>query len=138
MKLSSSFHARLPSLMAVVANRRKEAMIKRFTTITAVLASAAVIAFAGVAVAQTGSKVHHKKATHHAIKHKKHLSHASLATGVDTDTIQSGDQTTPDSASASSEQSGEAPGSEVSGNDGPGGHEDEAGAEVDHQFEGVE
>jgi cytoskeletal protein RodZ len=83
--------------------------------------------------------------------------------GPDTDTIQSGDQTTPDtvgaSASASqtaagtaetpgteqspaSEQPGaaEQPGSESAANsDGPGGHADEPGnATADHQFQGAE
>jgi hypothetical protein len=83
--------------------------------------------------------------------------------GPDTDTIQSGDQTTPDTVAASatthrsaaataeapgteqpaaSEQPGaeEQPGSETAANDdGPGGHADEPGnASADHQFQGVE
>jgi threonine dehydrogenase-like Zn-dependent dehydrogenase len=82
--------------------------------------------------------------------------------GPDNDTIQSGDQTTPDvgtkaataskssaaaSSSSSSEQPGvesstEAPGNESSsetapGNDGPGGHADEPGnPQADNQFQG--
>jgi hypothetical protein len=54
----------------------------------------------------------------------------------DTDTLQQGDQTTPDTAAdATAEQAG----SEAPGNDGPGGHADDPGnANVDHQFEGVE
>ena len=78
--------------------------------------------------------------------------------GPDTDTIQSGDQTTPDTVtgktiaataeapgteqSAASELPGapEQPGSETAANsDGPGGHADEPGnAAADHQFQGVE
>jgi hypothetical protein len=78
--------------------------------------------------------------------------------GPDTDTIQSGDQTTPDTVAgktiaataeapgteqpAASEQPGapEQPGSEtVANDDGPGGHADEPGnASADHQFQGVE
>jgi hypothetical protein len=83
--------------------------------------------------------------------------------GPDTDSIQSGDQTTPDAATASavaskassatteapgteqsaaSEQPGaaEQPGSESAANDdGPGGHADEPGnATADHQFQGTE
>jgi hypothetical protein len=83
--------------------------------------------------------------------------------GPDTDTIQSGDQTTPDTVAASatthrsvaataeapgteqpaaSEQPGaeEQPGSETAANDdGPGGHADEPGnASADHQFQGAE
>jgi hypothetical protein len=83
--------------------------------------------------------------------------------GPDTDNIQSGDQTTPDTATASpvsakassatteapgteqsaaSEQPGaaEQPGSESAANsDGPGGHADEPGnPSADHQFQGTE
>jgi hypothetical protein len=80
--------------------------------------------------------------------------------GPDTDTIQSGDQTTPDTVavSATTQTSGaeapgteqstaselpgapEQPGSETAANsDGPGGHADEPGnPSIDHQFEGVQ
>jgi hypothetical protein len=97
-------------------------MIKRLTLATAALASAAVMGFSGVAVA-----------AHHPARHAVRA-HATETVGPDTDSVQSGDQTTPDTASASaSEASGE-----ETVNDGPGGHEDEAGAEADHQFEGEE
>jgi N-acetylmuramoyl-L-alanine amidase CwlA len=109
-------------------------MIRRFTTITAILSTAALMAAGGIALAQGTS---HKKVTHHAAKHASRASHASETTGVDTDSVQSGDQTTPD-AVASPASAGEEQSSELAGNDGPGGHEDEAGAEVDHQFEGEE
>jgi hypothetical protein len=95
-------------------------MIKRFTAFTAVLAIAAMTAFGGVAYAQRGT--HHHKTT--GVKHAV----------VDGDAIQSGDQTSPDPLGASD---AEEPGSEEPG-DGPGGHEDEPGSEVDHQFEGEE
>jgi hypothetical protein len=50
---------------------------------------------------------------------------------ADTDNVQSGDQTTPDSPAASAtENSGEAP--ETAGSDGPGGHADPPG-DVQHQ-----
>jgi hypothetical protein len=79
--------------------------------------------------------------------------------GPDTDSIQSGDQTTPDTVTAAArtstaaeapgteqpaagEQPGaaEQPGSESAANsDGPGGHADEPGnASADHQFNGAE
>jgi hypothetical protein len=63
--------------------------------------------------------------------------------GVDTDTLQSGDQTTPDTTKepAGSEQAdaNEPAGSEQPGNDGPGGHADEPGnPTADHQFSGAE
>jgi hypothetical protein len=61
---------------------------------------------------------------------------------VDTDNVQSGDQSAPDSPEQTGEQgspSGDEPGSEVSSNDGPGGHADEPGnPSADHQFEGQE
>jgi hypothetical protein len=78
--------------------------------------------------------------------------------GPDTDTVQSGDQTTPDTATSRSattlkpaaaaaetpgtESSTETPGTESSSetataNDGPGGHADEPGnAQADNQFQG--
>ena len=52
----------------------------------------------------------------------------------DTDTLQAGDQTTPDVAGAT-ESTTEAAGTEA---DGPGGHADPAGQNVDHQFDGEE
>jgi hypothetical protein len=74
--------------------------------------------------------------------------------GPDGDTIQSGDQTTPDNvagtAQAAGSQAPEQAGSEsaseqagtetASANDGPGGHADEAegNANADHQFQGTE
>jgi hypothetical protein len=85
------------------------------------------------------------------------------AGGPDTDSIQSGDQTTPDTATASpvpakaasttseaprveqpaaseAPATAEQPGSETAANsDGPGGHADEPGnPTADHQFQGVE
>jgi hypothetical protein len=79
---------------------------------------------------------------------------AAEPVGPDTDTLQQGDQTTPDVTGAGSAKtlrastvkaaekavSETAPeGSEGSGtSDGPGGHEDPAGQNADHQFEGEE
>jgi len=72
---------------------------------------------------------------------------AAEPAGPDADTLQEGDQTTPDvadapePADASSEAAAEAPaGTEVAGaeSDGPGGHQDPAGQNVDHQFDGEE
>jgi hypothetical protein len=62
------------------------------------------------------------------------------SSGADQDEVQSGDQTTPDSgAGASGTEAGmqESSGSEVPGNDGPGGHADEPGnPNADHQASG--
>jgi hypothetical protein len=114
-------------------------MIKRFSTFAAILSAAVVMAAGGVALAGT-SNAAHKKSTHHAAKHHKakHATRASRAgdvTGVDTDNVQSGDQSA--DAAASQGSAGEQS-SETQVNDGPGGHEDAAGAELDHQFEGGE
>jgi hypothetical protein len=62
--------------------------------------------------------------------------------GPDTDTLQQGDQTTPDTATDTATAGdvtdpAEAAASE-SASDGPGGHQDPAGQNVDHQFEGQE
>jgi len=78
---------------------------------------------------------------------------AAEQTSPDTDNIQSGDQTAPDNGTVAGaggqaeggsappdEQAGESDGgSEVAGNDGPGGHADEPGnPNADHQFQGQE
>jgi hypothetical protein len=66
-------------------------------------------------------------------------------TAADTDNVQQGDQTSPDvvgqaknSVEAAGESSGEAAGESSSESDGPGGHADPAGQNVDHQFNGEE
>lgn len=65
---------------------------------------------------------------------------SEATTAADTDTIQEGDQTTPDTgAEAKAESAGETESATESGteSDGPGGHEDPPG-NVDHQFDGEE
>jgi hypothetical protein len=66
-------------------------------------------------------------------------------TAPDTDNVQQGDQTSPDvtgqaenPGEATGESSGEAAGEGSSESDGPGGHADPAGQNVDHQFNGEE
>ncbi|MEP7060293.1 MAG: hypothetical protein ABI828_06135 [Actinomycetota bacterium] len=80
-----------------------------------------------------------------ALASSKHAAPAKPATSEtttapDTDNVQQGDQTTPDTTGTSSEATGETSG-ESSGegapSDGPGGHADPAG-NVDHQFDGQE
>ena len=60
----------------------------------------------------------------------------------DTDTVQSGDQTGPDTsqgAETADSSSGESTESEVPGDDGPGGHADEPGSpNAGHEFDGQE
>jgi hypothetical protein len=89
-------------------------MIKRLIAFAAVLAIAVMTAGGGVASAHRGTTGHHVRAAHHAAHHKAARHAASEGAGE------------------SEESATEEPG------DGPGGHEDEPGAEVDHQFEGVE
>jgi hypothetical protein len=107
-------------------------MIKRLLPLAAVLAAAGAIALAGVAQG-SGTNRHHKAVHRSLVAHRHHSARAAeTSAAVDGDNVQSGDQTTPDTESATT---GEQSGSEQA-NDGPGGHEDQPGAEVDHQFEG--
>jgi uncharacterized low-complexity protein len=103
-----------PSLTLAVFYERN-LMIKRLTTIAVALAVALVTAAGGVAFAQSATSTHrtavHKAAVHHRT--------AKAAAG--------------ESIGEAQEQSGE-----EATSDGPGGHEDPAGGEVDHQFEGEE
>jgi len=92
------------------------------------IAGAAVLTLVGsvtgVAVASSKGAVAPKSAT-------------ETTTGADTDNIQQGDQTTPDTAGQASESTGESSGESSGEADGPGGHADPAG-NVDHQFDGQE
>jgi hypothetical protein len=115
-------------------------MIKRLSTITAVLATAALTAAGGVALAQGATQGHHKlhTAAHHSSR--AHLAQASDPTvgspgsGVDGDNVQSGDQTQPDPQGAGGQ---EQQSSELQSGDGPGGHADEPGSpNAENQEEG--
>jgi hypothetical protein len=106
----------------------------------AIVASMAAMTSGGVALANAGS------ATATApVKSTPAVTVAETTSTVDVGNAQVGDQTTPDTqatvagSEASSEVAGvEASGSEVATNDGPGGHADAAGVNVDHQFQGQE
>ena len=130
-----------------------------------VVTAAATLAAGGAAYAASG---HHAAASHTAVVHAKPATKAVETTSPDTDNVQSGDQTSPDSAAVraadvtatasgkdvqsgsqaggpdttgvTGESSGEGgSGSEVTANDGPGGHADEpANPNADHQFQGQE
>jgi hypothetical protein len=126
-------------------------MTKRIQKLLLAVAAIAALAFGGSAIASAQQPGQAPPASSERVG------------GPDTDNIQSGDQTTPDTAAAStasvstkaaspeapgteqpaaSEQPGaaEQPGSESAANsDGPGGHADEPGnASADHQFQGAE
>ena len=85
-----------------------------------------VLSVSGAAIAATHGKTATKLAT-------------EQVTTVDTDNVQEGDQTGPDTETGAAEEStSEAGNSEAAGeSDGPGGHADPAG-NVDHQFDGEE
>jgi hypothetical protein len=118
-------------------------MRKRILTATGAIASLSALALGGSAIASAQSSsapASHAAKVHHT---------AEKTTGPDTDNVQSGDQTTPDTratvnatkapSTGSGTETATENGSESStASDGPGGHQDPAGANVDHQFQGQE
>jgi hypothetical protein len=120
-------------------------MRSRLTKAVAALTLVASLAVGGAAFASASSKSP-SKAPAVSSKAPSQAPAKEPAGGVDTDTLQEGDQSTPDvpgaSESPSSESASEPAGessSEVPGNDGPGGHADEPGnPNADNQFEGVQ
>lgn len=120
-------------------------MNKRGKTILATLGAVTALGVGGVAITQAGATQSKPAATSTASQGASQKTAAGArsesANQPDTDTVQSGDQTTPDGpqGSQSSETPGESSTSEVPGNDGPGGHADEPGnASAAHQFDGQE
>ena len=112
-------------------------MRKRLKTLTGMTAALAALALGGSAIATAASGT---------ASAKKHAA-VERTTGPDTDSIQSGDQTTPDKASvkhaaqvlpsetaseSAPETSAESTESSTP-SDGPGGHEDPAGVDVQTQ-----
>ncbi len=103
-------------------------MRSRMTKLIAGIAAVSALAFGGATLASAGTKA---PAVNPPVA------------AVDGDSLQQGDQTSPDTGSAS-ELSSESASSELSGessssSDGPGGHADEPGnASADYQFEGVQ
>lgn len=111
------------------------------TKATAGLAAIAVMAGGGVAFASSGGPAKAANATAGQVQRAG----AAEQSAPDNDNIQSGDQTSPDGASASQmsvdqgQENGSESSSEVAGNDGPGGHADEpANPNADHQYQGQE
>lgn len=128
-------------------------MKRKITQGLAAFAALGALALGGSAVA---GAVQSNNATAPVVKQAPSKAQENTS-GPDTDKVQSGDQTTPDTvnASSSSSSTGEAPGTEQSAasessgsesssesataNDGPGGHADEPGnANADHQAQGQE
>jgi hypothetical protein len=102
--------------------------MRRLTKLAAVLAGLAALAVGGASLAGAAGKTNPPRPP-------------AATQPQDNGNVQQGDQTSPDTSSAT-ENSGEAPaaaetGSEVANNDGPGGHADEPGnPSADYQFQG--
>ena len=94
------------------------------------LAATAVLLISGVATALAASPAPSQSFTTAPITR---TDGAEQVETVDTDTLEEGDQTSPDGAEAA--DGSEAAGAEA---DGPGGHADPEGQNVDHQFDGEE
>jgi hypothetical protein len=141
------------SLDRALQFERRRTMSKRISKFLAAFAALAALAVGGSAIASA------QQAGHVAAPVKQGAVSAEPVGGPDTDSSQSGDQTTPDTVAAAArtsaapeapgteqpgaaEQPGapEQPGSESAANsDGTGGHADEPGnASADHQFNGAE
>jgi len=129
-------------------------MVRHTRKLALTLAALGALALGGAALAQAGSQTS-KQAKPAATRHvgAKQAEATSTARAqaaqagtteapdsagaADTDTVQSGDQSAPDTETA--DGTNEAAGSEVPGNDGPGGHADEPGnPSADHQAQGQE
>jgi hypothetical protein len=116
-------------------------MTKRIQKLVAAVAALAALGLGGAVFAQAQSST-----TPHAHHHAVRAAGLATAGATDGDTVQSGDQSTPDQPGAAGEQTGaespEQPGAgseSAAGSDGPGGHADEPGnPNADHQFQGTE
>lgn len=119
--------------MFKVINQKEKDMRSRLTKAVAAVTLVAALAVGGATFASAASKAPSK-----APVSSKAPAKEDPAGAVDNDTLQEGDQTSPDVPGApESEPAGES--AEVPGDDGPGGHADEPGnPNADHQFEGVE
>lgn len=102
-------------------------MINRLTTLAGTLAAFGAIALGTSAIASAQSS-HARHASTPAAAH-----HGRALSGASTTADQSGSQTAPDTGTAAGETAGEAGGVEA---DGPGGHQDPNGINVDQQFQG--
>jgi hypothetical protein len=113
-------------------------LINRKLAALTALATAGLIGGGAVASGAAGTQ-HHKLPTTHPLVSTGTAAN-DTPTATDSDTVQSGDQSTPDQPGASepAETTGETGNEQVAG-DGPGGHADEpANPTADHQATGVE
>jgi hypothetical protein len=127
--------------------RRKEYDMRRLSKLAAVVTALGALAFGGSALAGAAGKAN-PPSPPAATQPRAPVAQPkapAVAPPQDGDTVQQGDQSSPDTgspaetageASAASEASSES-GSEVANNDGPGGHADEPGnPAADNQFQG--
>ncbi|MBS1862853.1 MAG: hypothetical protein JSS68_14210 [Actinobacteria bacterium] len=142
------------TLASMRCPKERNNMIRRLNKLLVTLAAVAAMGVGGAALAaaQQGGSVGHK-ADQHKVHKPSRAATASQQTGEGTgnvqegdqggENVQEGDQGAPDTGQAG-EQGAEGdgqPGSEgdtAQESDGPGGHADPPGANVDHQFEGEE
>jgi hypothetical protein len=120
------------------SDNKGETMTKRIQKLSVAFAALAALALGGSAIAVAQQPANASAPVHQS------ASASERVAGADGDTVQSGDQSTPDAAGGlempRSEQPGaaEQPGVESApSKDGPGGHADEPGnASADYQFQG--
>lgn len=116
--------------------------LRRFRT--PALAATAVLLISGVANAIAAGPTPAQSPSTAPVTQADAAGAAEPVEAVDADTLQVGDQTTPDVAGAAgaagtaAEAAGAAPEASSAEADGPGGHADPAGQNVDHQFDGAE
>ncbi len=110
-------------------------MLKRILSGAGALAALGALALGSSAFASAQTS---QVAAGHTAKAQVHRTvvrrAAETTTAADTDNVQSGDQNSPDGTASQTEAGGES----AAPSDGPGGHQDPAGANVDHQFQGQE
>lgn len=112
-------------------------MLRRIKTTAGTLVALGALALGGSAIAAAAQG--HPRATSHHSKVAVRAAREAPAGKPDGDNVQSGDQSTPDSASATKAEAPDSgSGAERTGTeaDGPGGHQDPPGANVDNQSQG--
>jgi hypothetical protein len=119
--------------------------LKRIRTTAGALIALGALSLGGAAIASATQAAHRT----HSPTHKTRLVHIANTSepkvtvsdgesdGPGGPSVQSGDQTAPDSVAGQADTGSTAEPMSSEG-DGPGGHQDQSGANVDHQFEGEE
>jgi membrane protein DedA with SNARE-associated domain len=128
-------------------HRKENPMVKHLKKIAAGLAALTALALGGSALAQAGGTTAKPTPQSAATSTASETPGTQQSDAADRDNVQSGDQSAPETPDAEKGESAQEPpesaneteGSEVPGDDGPGGHADEpANPNADHQHEGTE